>query len=112
LRRLHDPQLNEGVSGEGNASVDLSNLSEPIDPAIAERVRAMRFELGTVRFDDYAAMFRARGGVVEERVGIGAQDVRSPSVQLRITPLSLSSVRNLRANKRAQLPRNQSAFAP
>src|SRR5947207_9873037 len=32
-------------------------------------------------------MFRARGGVVEERVGVGAQNVRSPSVQLRVTPL-------------------------
>jgi hypothetical protein len=80
-------KLNEGVSGEGNASVDLSNLSKPVDSAIAERVRAMRFELGSVRFDDYAAMFRARGGVVEERVGVGAQNVRSPSVQLRVTPL-------------------------
>jgi hypothetical protein len=28
-----------------------------------------------------------RGGIVEERVGVGAQEVRSPSVQLRITPL-------------------------
>src|SRR5436309_11089146 len=40
-------KLNEGVSGEGNASVDLSNLSGPIDNAIAERVRGMRFELGS-----------------------------------------------------------------
>src|SRR4051795_10124482 len=49
-------KLNEGVSGEGNASVDLANLSKPVDSAIAERVRAMRFELGSVRFDDYAVM--------------------------------------------------------
>ena len=80
-------KLNEGVSGEGNAIVDLSNLAEPIGGALAERVRAMRFELGSVSFDDYAEKFRARGGIVEERVGIGAQEVRSPSVQLRITPL-------------------------
>jgi hypothetical protein len=80
-------KLNEGVSGEGNAIVDLSNLAEPSEAAIAERVRAMRFELGTVRFDEYAAKFRARGGVVEERVGVDAKEVRSPSVQLRITPL-------------------------
>ena len=44
-------KLNEGVSGEGNAIVDLSNLAEATDAAVAERVRAMRFELGTVRFD-------------------------------------------------------------
>ena len=80
-------KLNEGVSGEGNATVDLSNLSEPIEAAIADRVRAMDFELRSTRFDDYAAKFRERGGVVEERVGVGAKEVRSPSVQLRITPL-------------------------
>jgi len=80
-------KLNEGVSGEGNATVDLSNLDEPDDAAIFDRVRAMRFELDTVRFDEYAAKFLARGGIVEERVGIGAEEVRSPSVQLRITPL-------------------------
>ncbi len=80
-------KLNEGVSGEGNATVDLSNLDERDDAAIFDRVRAMRFELGTISFDEYAAKFRARGGIVEERVGIGAEEVRSPSVQLRITPL-------------------------
>jgi len=80
-------KLNEGVSGEGNATVDLSNLDKSGDAAIFDRVRAMRFELGKVSFDEYAAKFRARGGIVEERVGIGAKEVRSPSVQLRITPL-------------------------
>ena len=80
-------KLNEGVSGEGNATVDLSDLDELDDAAIFDRVRAMRFELGKVSFDDYAAKFRARGGIVEERVGVGAKEVRSPSVQLRITPL-------------------------
>src|SRR5262249_30195767 len=34
-----------------------------------------------------AEKFRQRGGVVEERVGVDATEVRSPSVQLRITPL-------------------------
>jgi len=80
-------KLNEGVSGEGNATVDLSNLSAPTEAAIAERVRAMRFEHSEVNFDEYAAKFCARGGVVEERVGVGAKEVRSPSVQLRVTPL-------------------------
>jgi hypothetical protein len=80
-------KLNEGVSGEGNATVDLSNLDDPGDAAIFDRVRAMRFELGKFSFDEYAAKFRARGGIVEERVGIEAKEMRSPSVQLRITPL-------------------------
>jgi hypothetical protein len=80
-------KLNEGVSGEGNALVDLSNLTAPVEEAIAQRVRAMQFEKPTFRFDDYAAEFRENGGVVEERVGAGAAEVRSPSVQLRVTPL-------------------------
>src|SRR5438477_3216000 len=79
-------KLNEGVSGEGNATIDLSNLSEAASAAIAGRVRGMRFEHGN-NFDEYTAKLRARGGVVEERVGVGASEVRSPSVQLRITPL-------------------------
>src|SRR5436190_19549265 len=80
-------KLNEGVSGEGNATVDLSNLSAPANAAIAERVGMMRFEHSKVSFDDYGTKFHARGGIVEERVGVGAKEVRSPSVQLRITPL-------------------------
>jgi hypothetical protein len=80
-------KLNEGVSGEGNALVDLANLTEPNEASIAERLRTMRFELAGTRFEDYWEKFRARGGIVEERVGVGAKEVRSPSVQLRITPL-------------------------
>ena len=80
-------KLNEGVSGEGNATVDLSALSNNDTAAVRERVRAMCFEQGKVQFEQYATKLRARGGVVEERVGIAAEEVRSPSVQLRITPL-------------------------
>jgi hypothetical protein len=54
---------------------------------IVDLIKALRFELGKVSFDEYAARFRARGGIVEERVGVGAKEVRSPSVQLRITPV-------------------------
>lgn len=79
-------KLNEGVSGEGNALVDLTGLTST-DGQIAERVRGMRFEMSSMKFDDYAQKFRERGGIVEERVGVGAQEVRSPSVQLRVTPL-------------------------
>ena len=96
LTRMHEQRpsvaqavvkLNEGVSGEGNALVDLANLGTAMSDAIAERVRAMRFEKPDIRFGDYAEKFRERGGVVEERVGVGAAEVRSPSVQLRVTPL-------------------------
>jgi hypothetical protein len=81
-------KLNEGVSGEGNALVDLSDLpAGALEQSIAERVRQMRFEKANIRLQDYAEKFRERGGVVEERVGVGAWEVRSPSVQLRVTPL-------------------------
>ena len=80
-------KLNEGVSGEGNALVDLTHLDSPDEAAIGERLRAMRFELAGTRFEEYWEKFRVRGGIVEERVGVGAKEVRSPSVQLRITPL-------------------------
>jgi len=82
-------KLNEGVSGEGNALIDLEGLPPPGDPAerlgLEERVRSMRFEMEGVTFDEYAAKLRERGGVVEERI-VG-QEFRSPSVQLRVTPL-------------------------
>jgi hypothetical protein len=82
-------KLNEGVSGEGNALIDLEGLPPPGDPAeragLEERVRAMRFEMEGVTFDEYAAKLRERGGVVEER--IAGEEFRSPSVQLRVTPL-------------------------
>ncbi len=82
-------KLNEGVSGEGNASVDLSGLPSPGSAEerdrVAERVRAMRFEVDAIQFDGYSADLAERGGVVEER--IAGDEVRSPSVQMRVTPL-------------------------
>ena len=80
-------KLNEGVSGEGNALVDLANLAQPDEAVIMERLRTMRFEHAGTRFEEYWEKFRARGGIVEERVGVGATEVRSPSVQMRVTPL-------------------------
>lgn len=82
-------KLNEGVSGEGNALVDLTGLPAPGDSqeraALEERLRAMQFELKDTDYDSYTAKLEARGGVVEERI-MGAE-FRSPSVQLRVTPL-------------------------
>ena len=46
-------KLNEGVSGEGNALVDLANLGQPNEAAIRERLRAMRFEHAATRFEEY-----------------------------------------------------------
>jgi hypothetical protein len=84
-------KLNEGVSGQGNALVDLRGLDpSPAREAVAERVRAMSFESAEVTFDAYAADLVERGGVVEER--IAGDEFRSPSVQMRVTPLGVLEV--------------------
>ena len=82
-------KLNEGVSGEGNALVDLAAVPEPgtagEGDAIRGAVEAMRFELADATFEGYVDKLAERGGVVEER--IQGRDFKSPSVQLRATPL-------------------------
>lgn len=82
-------KLNEGVSGEGNAVIDLNGLPEPGDSKekamLEERLQAMKFELAGVTYDSYMKKLQERRGVVEER--IMGEEIRSPSVQLRVTPL-------------------------
>jgi hypothetical protein len=80
-------KLNEGVSGEGNAIVDLDGLARGRADAAAVRdsIRAMRFDAPGVIYDAYVAKLAERGGVVEER--ITGDEFRSPSAQLRISPL-------------------------
>ena len=101
-------KLNEGVSGEGNAIIDLRGLApvagiddagrqhvstRPGSPipatkeqaALEERLRRMKFELEGVTYDSYMKKLQERQGVVEER--IMGEKFRSPSVQLRVTPL-------------------------
>ena len=82
-------KLNEGVSGEGNARVDLSGLpaqgGDGEASAIEDRIRGMSFESDGMTLDRYLAKLASAGGVVEER--ITGDEFRSPSVQLRVTPL-------------------------
>jgi hypothetical protein len=79
-------KLNEGVSGEGNALLDLQALADGAGQAeIEELLRALRFELPNITYESYAGMLERRGAVVEER--IAGDEFRSPSVQMRITPL-------------------------
>ncbi len=82
-------KLNEGVSGEGNAVVDLSGLPDPgtaeAESALAERIRGMQFESSAVTFEEFFRTMATLGGIAEER--IQGHDFRSPSVQMRVTPL-------------------------
>ena len=82
-------KLNEGVSGMGNAQVDLSGLPGPGNAdeteMVEQRLGDMRFELSSVQYDDYKVKFNQQGGIVEELVS--GSEVRSPSAQLRISPL-------------------------
>jgi PGM1 C-terminal domain len=84
-------KLNEGVSGEGNAVIDLTGLPAPGDSKekgmLEERLRAMQFALARVTYDSYMTKLQERKGVVEERI-VG-EEIRSPSVQLRVTPLGV-----------------------
>jgi hypothetical protein len=81
-------KLNEGVSGLGNAFVDLRGLGTPVaadaGPELRARVESMQLEGPGARLGPYLASLAAQGGVVEERVA--GTEVRSPSVQLRVLP--------------------------
>lgn len=70
-------KLDEGVSGLGNALVDL-------DAASIELANGLELEDETVSVDDYLLALDAQGGIVEEQI-VG-EGLRSPSVQLRISP--------------------------
>jgi hypothetical protein len=77
-------KLNEGASGSGNALVDLRS-DAPLTPGeLEERVRSMQLETDAFGHAEYFAKLAERGGIVEERI-VG-EEVRSPSVQLRVTP--------------------------
>lgn len=79
----------EGVSGTGNASLDLGGLpaagSAAERAALRERLAMLRPEADGVTAEAYLATLARMGGVVEER--IEGDELRSPSVQLRATPL-------------------------
>src|SRR5207248_10452147 len=65
-------KLNEGVSGEGNAIVDLTGLPAPGNskeqPMLEERLRAMQFEVDDITYDSYMKKLQERQAVVEERI--------------------------------------------
>lgn len=80
---------NDGVSGFGNSKLDLGGLPPGGDPretpALLERLDRVVTELPGTTAATYFATLEKEGGVVEELVE--GEEIRSPSVQLRITPL-------------------------
>ena len=81
-------KLNEGVSGAGNALVDLRGIANTAASTrrseVAQRVRSMQLESATMPIAEYEAKLEQNGGVVEERI-VGVE-LLSPSVQLRVRP--------------------------
>lgn len=81
-------KLNDGFSGEGNALFRYPDVL-PAEPAA--RNEAIRGALDSLKFaapdhsrDEFFCKFAEMGGVVEEF--LEADEVQSPSVQMRITP--------------------------
>ena len=78
-------KLNEGVSGSGNALVDLHDLPDPGSPdepeTIRQRLLGMALEDPSIGIEKYLADFAADAGIVEER--ITGVELTSPSVQMR-----------------------------
>ena len=81
-------KLDEGVSGEGNALVDLRAVppsgSDGEADAVRRQLQAMQPELADATYDAFMSMLAVRGGIVEERI-VGVE-LRSPSVQMRVLP--------------------------
>ncbi len=70
-------KLDQGVSGLGNALLDLSAPR-------GEPLRGIQLEDDETSLDDYLAALDNEGGIVEQR--IEGDEFHSPSVQLRLSP--------------------------
>ena len=75
-------KLDAGAGGLGNATVRLRGASTPRE--IADAVRAMELDDKDETTDWYLDNLAQQGGVVE--VMLSGDEIRSPSVQLRIDP--------------------------
>jgi hypothetical protein len=71
-------KLNNGFSGQGNAIIDIDNVTDPLPAS------KTTFCAGEESWPTFAAKIEAEGAVVEEL--LRADGLESPSVQLRISP--------------------------
>lgn len=74
----------EGVSGAGNACVNLAGADASNPSSIETAIDSMVLEDKDLSLEEYFAKM-VSGGIVEER--IHGDEIRSPSAQLRVTPL-------------------------
>ena len=81
-------KINEGVSGSGNALVELGDLPAPgaddERTVLRARIEALQPEAADLSPSDFLVAFEQLGGIVEERI-TGAS-LTSPSVQMRVLP--------------------------
>jgi len=79
-------KTNEGVSGYGIILVKLEGLPPPGEPTESAAIEGrLRQQLPGEAYADYGKLLAASGGIVEEK--IAGDEIRSPSVQILITPL-------------------------
>lgn len=76
-------KTNEGVSGFGNAPIDLSRLPAGGDPSEISAIEEALHEQ-IANFNEFEAQLVAEGGIVEEKI-VGVK-MRSPSAQMLIDP--------------------------
>jgi len=74
----------EGVSGAGNACIEVAAIDPESDASLDEAIDTMVLEAHDLTHQEYLVKLEA-GGILEERVH--GKELRSPSAQLRITPL-------------------------
>jgi hypothetical protein len=82
-------KLEEGLSGEGNATFDFAGAPEGAALAAwvtAELPKRLRMEAAGMSYERYAEKFASQGGIAE--AWIEGDGKRSPSAQLRINPLA------------------------
>jgi len=80
-------KTNQGVSGLGIIKLDLGGLPAPGDQReIAQLDLRLKESLDPAAYGEYEARLQRAGGVVEEQ--ISGTEIRSPSVQLFLTPLA------------------------
>ena len=79
-------KLNEGFSGEGNATFLLDSAPEDggLDTWVRQKLPDLCFEAKTMQWEEYAEKVSQMGAIVE--AFIEGEDKRSPSAQYRIDP--------------------------